>query len=62
MATYIHPNGEKIVAKFAFVSYYDAQGELKRGTDLTKWTLNAEKWIDNDIKGGYYQGFIKVGA
>jgi hypothetical protein len=31
-------------------------------TDISNWTQNAEKWIDNDILAGYYAGFKKVEA
>lgn len=59
MAKYINDNGDmietngsvytKIIDGITFVS-----------TDISKWSNNAEKWIDNDIAAGYYQGFKKV--
>ena len=39
--------------------YRITNGDYLRTVDLSKWTDNAEQWIDNDIKQGYYEGFVK---
>jgi hypothetical protein len=61
MATYANEKtGETIITNFIYVSYYNAEGELTRRTQIDKWTQDAEKWIDNDIESGYYAGFKKI--
>jgi hypothetical protein len=61
MATYIHPNGDSITTDGS-VYTKTFSGVTFAPTDISKWSSNAEKWIDNDIAAGYYAGFVKVGA
>lgn len=57
MATYNNNNGDQITTNGA--TYTVINNGVTSTRDLTKWTDNAEQWIDNDIKSGYYEGFVK---
>ena len=57
MAKYIHPNGDTIETNG---SQYITTGTTERKCDISRWSDDAEKWIDNDIKAGYYEGFVKM--
>ena len=61
MAIYIHDNGDTIETSNNVYRIFDANKILIRFADISKWSSNAEKWIDNDIASGYYAGFRKVG-
>jgi len=60
MARYEHANGEVIEATGTRYQVLNALGEVVRGADISRWADDAEKWIDNDLKDGYYAGFVKV--
>ena len=59
MARYENSNGDTIETNG---SQYITTGTTERKCDISRWSDDAEKWIDNDIKDGYYQGFKKVEA
>lgn len=61
MAIYKHANGDTIKTS-GTVYIKTVDGIQFAPTDISKWTQNAEKWIDNDILAGYYAGFKKVEA
>lgn len=56
MATWIHPNGDTITTEGA--TYTVTQNGVSRTVDVERWTTNAERWMWNDIKDGYYAGFV----
>jgi hypothetical protein len=56
MATWIHPNGDTITTEGT--TYTVIQNGIERTADVGKWTGNAERWMVNDIKEGYYAGFV----
>jgi len=59
MAKYINNNGDTIETNGS--TYVKTVGGIRFvATDISKWSSNAEKWIDNDILAGYYAGFKKV--
>jgi len=62
MARYEHASGGVIETEGTKYRVIDSLGGLQFAADISKWSDSAEKWIDNDIKDGYYQGFVKVGA
>jgi hypothetical protein len=62
VATYINDNGDTIETNNSVYSIFDVNKILIRFVDVSKWSSNAEKWIDNDIASGYYAGFRKVSA
>jgi hypothetical protein len=55
MATWTHPNGDTITTEGT--TYTVTQNGVSRTVDVERWTSNAEKWMWNDIKDGYYMGF-----
>ena len=59
MAMYLHPNGDTIETN-GTVYVKTISGIAFAPTDISKWSDDAEKWIDNDIAAGYYSGFKKV--
>lgn len=59
MAKYINDKGDTIETNGS-VYIKTIQGISFVETDISKWSGNAEKWIDNDIVAGYYAGFKKV--
>jgi hypothetical protein len=56
MATWTHPNGDIITTEGT--TYTVTQNGESRTVDVERWTNNAEKWMWNDIKDGYYMGFV----
>jgi hypothetical protein len=62
MAQYKNKNGEVIETQGHIYCVYNANGELVKTTDVSKWSSSAEIWIDNDIKDQYWVGFRKVSA
>jgi len=62
MAQYTNTNGQTIVTQGTRYTITSANGNIQRTADISNWSSNAEQWIDNDIKSGLYQGFVKVGA
>ena len=60
MAKYIHANGQTIETEGTRYTITSENGNISRVADISNWTDNAEKWIDNDIKAGLYVGFSKV--
>jgi len=59
MAKYLNKDGDSIETSGSL--YIKTIGGVKFvPTDISKWAPNAEKWIDNDIRAGYYEGFKKV--
>jgi len=62
MAIYKNTNGETIETNGTRYTITSADGNIQRTADISKWTSNAEQWIDNDIKQGLYNGFVKAGA
>jgi hypothetical protein len=56
MATWTHPNGDTITTEGT--TYTVTQNGISRTVDVEKWTANAEQWMKNDIKDGYYEGFV----
>jgi len=59
MAKYINDKGDTIETNGS-VYIKTIEGISFVETDISKWSVNAEKWIDNDILAGYYAGFKKV--
>jgi hypothetical protein len=57
MAKWTHPNGDTITTDGT--TYTVTQNGVSRTADVGKWTHNAEQWMWNDIKDGYYMGFEK---
>ena len=55
MAKWAHPNGDTITTDGT--TYTITQNGVSRTADVGKWTQNAEQWMWNDIKDGYYMGF-----
>jgi hypothetical protein len=62
MAKYIHTDGRIIETNGTRYTVTDADGNVMQSADISRWSGNAEKWIDNDIKNGFYVGYKKVGA
>ena len=62
MATYIHTDGRIIKTNGTRYTVTNANGDVIQSADISCWSGNAEKWIDNDIKNGFYVGYKKVGA
>jgi hypothetical protein len=62
MAKYIHTDGRIIETNGTRYTVTDADGNVIQSADISRWSGNAEKWIDNDIKNGFYVGYKKVGA
>jgi hypothetical protein len=64
MAKYTHPSGGVITTKGSVYTLqttpFGEATDNETSIDISKWSDNAETWIDNDIKDGYYQGFEKV--
>lgn len=58
MTTYIHDNGDTIETVGS--RYFVTRSGNTLTADVSKWQENAEAWIDNDIRAGYYEGFKKV--
>ena len=56
MAVWIHPNGDTITTEGT--TYTVTQNGVSRTVNVEKWTANAERWMKNDIKDGYYEGFV----
>ena len=61
MTVYVNTNGDTIETNGS-VYIKTIDGIIFTPTDISKWSNNAEKWIDNDIKAGYYDGFKKMTA
>jgi hypothetical protein len=61
MAKYINANNDTIET-IGSIYIKTVDGIKFAPTDISKWSSNAEKWIDNDILAGYYAGFKKVEA
>ena len=59
MAKYTHPNGQTITTEGTRYTITSANGNVTQTADISNWTDNAEKWIDNDIKAGLYDGYTK---
>lgn len=59
MAKYFHENGDTIETEGTRYTV-TVSGIVMTKADISKWSSNAEKWIDNDILAGYYDGFKKV--
>jgi hypothetical protein len=66
MATYKNPNGDQIITNGStytfYENYFNHHMEKRASVDVSKWSNNAEKWIDNDIQNGYYSDYKKVDA
>ena len=60
MAKYINVNGQTLETEGTRYTITSANGNISRVADLSNWTDNAERWIDNDIKAGLYEGYRKV--
>jgi len=60
MAKWINKNGDTIETNGAI--YTVTKNGTSTTTDISKWTYNAEAWINNDIKAGYYNGYKKLEA
>jgi hypothetical protein len=58
MAKWIHPNGDTIETNGTV--YTVTQNGNTRSANVSKWHDSAERWIENDIRDGYYQGFTRV--
>ncbi len=58
MAKWIHPNGDTIETNGTV--YTVIQNDKPRSADVYRWNNSAERWIENDIRDGYYQGFTRV--
>ena len=58
MAKWIHPNGDTIVTEGT--TYTITQNGVSRSADIERWGYNATQWMINDVKDGYYQGFIQI--
>jgi hypothetical protein len=56
MAQWTHPNGDTITTEGT--TYTVTQNGVSRTVNVDKWTANAEQWMKNDIKDGYYEGFV----
>lgn len=56
MATWTHSNGDTITTEGA--TYAVTRNGVTIRTSVERWTYNAEQWINNDIKAGYYTGFV----
>lgn len=59
MAKYINKDGDTIETSGSIYTK-TISGVKFAPTDISKWARDAEKWIDNDIRAGYYEGFKKV--
>jgi len=59
MAKYINKDGDTIETSGS-VYIKTISGVKFTPTDISKWAKDAEKWIDNDILAGYYEGFKKM--
>lgn len=66
MATYENENGDLIVAMGGMYKLFRNYPTLPeeelieyKKVDVSKWTRDAEQWIDNDIKDGMYKGYVK---
>jgi hypothetical protein len=55
MAKWINAKGDTITTSGSI--YTITKGGFSSNCDVSKWTDNAEKWIRNDIKSGYYSDF-----
>ena len=62
MAKYTHPNGQTITTEGTRYTITSANGNVTQTADISNWTDDAERWIDNDIKAGLYDGYIKEGG
>ena len=60
MAKYINTNGETLETSGTRYTITSASGDIQRTADISNWCNDAEKWIDNDIKSGFYVGFKKA--
>lgn len=60
MAKYTHTNGQTMETQGTRYTITSANGNISRVADISNWTDSAEKWIDNDIKAGLYEGYKKV--
>ena len=58
MARWVNSNGDTI--ETTGTTYVVTEKGISRNSDISKWSSNAEQWIENDIKAGYYQGFKKL--
>jgi hypothetical protein len=56
MATWTHSNGDIIVTEST--TYTVTRKGVTLTTNVERWTTSAEQWIANDIKAGYYTGFV----
>jgi hypothetical protein len=56
MATWTHSNGDIIVTEST--TYTVTRNGVTLTTNVERWTTSAEQWIANDIKAGYYTGFV----
>lgn len=55
---YLHPNGDSIEVTGAGTFTITRNGVTEK-RDVSRWSVNTEQWIENDIKEGYYDGFVK---
>jgi len=62
MAKYINTKGETLETSGTTYTIISASGNIQRTADISNWCSDAEQWIDNDIKSGFYAGFKKVQA
>jgi hypothetical protein len=60
MAKYIHTSGQTLQTEGTRYTITSANGDISQVADLSNWTDNAERWIDNDIKAGLYDGYTKL--
>ena len=58
MAQWINAKGDTITTSGSI--YTITKSGFSSNCDVSKWTDNAEKWIRNDIKSGYYSDFKEV--
>ena len=56
MATWTHSNGDTIVTEST--TYKVTRNGVTITTNVERWTTSAERWVANDIKDGYYTGFV----
>ena len=58
MAQWKNANGDTITTSGTV--YTITKNGHSSNCDVSRWNNDAEKWIRNDIKSGYYSDFIEV--
>lgn len=57
--TWRNPQGDIITTEGSVYTII-RNGKPPYRVDISKWTHNAERWIRNDIRDGYYPDFKEV--